>query len=311
MQNSFAPEGCLSGTKENTEFIRSEAGLRLAKETGKILESTVICCDRDLNLTVALGNMIGMIPKEEAVYNPDGSPVKDIAVITRVGKPVCFKVKDIITHGGERKALLSRAEAQRDCIDGYLSYLLPGDVIPCRVTHTEKFGAFVDVGCGVPALLPIDCISVSRISHASDRLRTAMALRCVVRNIEEEPFRMFVTLKELLGSWEENAAGFYPGQTVRGIVRGTEPYGVFIELTPNLSGLSEYREGLEPGDEVAVYIKNTDSAKMKIKLVVVGKLEKSRRTELKYFTGADVTHIYRWLYSPPCSEKVIETVFDG
>lgn len=311
MQNSFAPEGCLSGTKENTEFIRSEAGLRLAKETGKILESTAICCDRDLNLTVALGNIVGIIPKDEAVYTADGSPVKDIAVITRVGKPVCFKVKDIISDGGVGKAILSRAEAQKDCIDGYLSYLLPGDVIPCRVTHTEKFGAFVDVGCGVPALLPIDCISVSRISHASDRLRTAMTLRCVVRNIESEPFRMFVTLKELLGSWEENAAEFSPGQTVRGIVRGTEPYGVFIELTPNLSGLSEYRDDVCPGDEVAVYIKNTDERKMKVKLVVVGKLEKSRQSELRYFTGADVTHIYRWLYSPPYAEKVVQTVFDG
>lgn len=311
MQNSFAPEGCLSGTKENTEFIRSEAGLRLAKETGKILESTAICCDRDLNLTVALGNIIGVIPKEEAVLPTDGSPVKDIAVITRVGKPVCFKVKDIVSDGGVRKAILSRAEAQKDCIDGYLSYLLPGDVIPCRVTHTEKFGAFVDVGCGVPALLPIDCISVSRISHASDRLRTAMTLRCIVRNIENGPFRMFVTLKELLGSWEENAAEFSPGQTVRGIVRGTEPYGVFIELAPNLSGLSEYRDDVNPGDEVAVYIKNTDGKKMKVKLVIVGRLEKSRQSELKYFTGADVTHIYRWLYSPPYADKIIETVFDG
>ncbi|MBQ1847608.1 MAG: S1 RNA-binding domain-containing protein [Clostridia bacterium] len=310
MQNSFAPEGCLSGTRENTEFIRSEAGLRLAKETGKILESTVICCDRELNLTVALGNTVGVIPKEEAVYNPDGSAVKDIAVITRVGKPVCFKVKDIICRDGVRKALLSRAEAQKDCIDGYLSYLLPGDVIPCRVTHTEKFGAFVDVGCGVPALLPIDCISVSRISHASDRLRTSMTLRCVVRNKEDDPFRMFVTLKELLGSWEENAAGFSAGQTVRGIVRGTEPYGVFIELTPNLSGLSEYRDDLKQGDEVAVYIKNTDKRKMKVKLVVVGSLEKTGLSELKYYTGSDVTHIYRWLYSPPCAEKTVETVFE-
>ena len=311
MQNSFAPEGCLSGTKENTEFIRSEAGLRLARETGKILESTAICCDRELNLTVALGNMIGIIPKDEAVLSQDGSPVKDIAVITRVGKPVCFKVKDITADGGVRKAILSRADAQKDCIDGYLSYLRRGDVIPCRVTHTEKFGAFVDVGCGVPALLPIDCISVSRISHASDRLRTAMTLRCVVRNIEDQPFRMFVTLKELLGSWEENAAEFSPGQTVRGTVRGTEPYGVFIELAPNLSGLSEYRDDVIPGDEVAVYIKSTDSRKMKVKLVVVGKLEKSRREELRYFTGADVTHIYRWLYSPPFADKVVQTVFDG
>ena len=40
----------------------------------------------------------------------------------------------------------------------------PDDILPCIVTHIEPFGAFCDVGCGISALLPIDCMSVSRIS---------------------------------------------------------------------------------------------------------------------------------------------------
>ena len=38
------------------------------------------------------------------------------------------------------------------------------------VTHIEPFGAFCDVGCGISALLPIDCMSVSRISSPADRV---------------------------------------------------------------------------------------------------------------------------------------------
>ena len=309
MQNSFMPEGCLYGTAENTGYIRNEAGLRLAQQTGAAIEGIVTSCGRSLDLKVDLGEFTGIIPYSETVYSPQGEPAKDIAVITRVGKPVCFKIKALVCEGAEKTALLSRAEAQRECMDDYVSYLLPGDVIKCRVTHTEKFGAFTDVGRGVTALLPIDCISVSRISHASDRLRVGDSLKCVVSRIENSPFRLFLSLKELLGTWEENAAAFMPGQTVRGVVRGIEPYGVFVELAPNLSGLSEYRDDVEPGDEVAVYIKSIDPKKMKVKLVIVGKQGKALPSPLKYHISDNVTHIYRFIYSTPWSSKQSGTDF--
>ena len=76
--------------------------------------------------------------------------------------------------------------------------------------------------------------------------------------------RISLSHKELLGTWEENAAFFNAGDTVEGIVRGIEPYGVFVELTPNLSGLSEPRDGLREGERVCVYIKSIIPEKMKI-----------------------------------------------
>jgi small subunit ribosomal protein S1 len=309
MQNRYKPEGHLFGTAENTEYIKSESGLRLAQQIGKTLEGVAVSCDRTLDLKVDLCGFTGVIPRDKAVYVNDGESIKDIAVISRVGKPVCFKIEDFYSEHGEKRALLSRSEAQRECIDNYLSYLLPGDVIDCRVTHTEKFGAFCDVGCGVPALLPIDRISVSRISHSSDRLRCGDDIRCIVSRADDEPFRIFLTLRELLGTWEENAANFTPGQTVRGTVRGVEPYGVFIELTPNLSGLSEYRDDVEPGDDVAVFIKSIDPKKMKVKLVIVGKQGKASYTPLKYYVSNDVTHIYKFIYSTDLSSKITETDF--
>ena len=306
MQNSFVPEGRLYGTAENTAFLRNEAQLRLACQSDKTLEGIVTSCGRTLDLKVDLGSFTGIIPYAETVYSAEGQPAKDIAVITRVGKPVCFKIK---RFEDDKTAVLSRADAQRQCMDDYVSYLVPGDVIDCRVTHTEKFGAFIDIGCGITALLPIDCISVSRISHSSDRLRPGDDIRCVVSRIEKSPFRIFLTLKELLGTWEENAADFVPGQTVCGIVRGIEPYGVFIELSPNLSGLSEYRDDVEPGDEVAVYIKSIDPKKMKVKLVIVGRQGKAAPAPLKYCVPENVTHIYRFIYSTPLSSKPSETDF--
>ena len=63
-------------------------------------------------------------------------------------------------------------------------------------------------------------------------------LLCAIKNRDEQD-RIVLTLRELLGTWSENAACFAAGETVVGIVRSVEDYGVFIEIAPNLAGLAE------------------------------------------------------------------------
>lgn len=84
----------------------------------------------------------------------------------------------------------------------------------------------------------------------------------------EDTGRLHLTHKELLGTWEQNAALFAPGQTVPGIIRSVESYGVFVELTPNLTGLAEWQEGLCVGETAVVYIKSMQKERMKIKLLI-------------------------------------------
>ena len=180
-------------------------------------------------------------------------------------------------------------------------------MLPCTVTHIEGFGAFCDIGCGIAALLPIDCLSVSRISSPADRVRVGQQLLCAIKNRDAQG-RIVLTLRELLGTWSENAACFAPGETVVGIVRSVEEYGVFIEIAPNLAGLAEADPTLTPGQTVSVYIKNILPDKMKIKLVVVNKnLGQPLRFEPHYFVTRG--RIKKWIYSTPQSRKQIETVF--
>ncbi|MPM76798.1 30S ribosomal protein S1 [bioreactor metagenome] len=203
--------------------------------------------------------------------------------------------------------VLSRRAAQQECIDKYVSLLRPGDIIPCTVTRLAGFGAFVDIGCGIPSLITIDNLSVSRISHPSDRVREGWRLLCAVKG-RESPGRISLTLRELLGTWEENSARFSVGQTVAGVVRGIENYGVFIELTPNLAGLAEPQEALTVGDVAVVYIKSILSERMKIKLVVADHFKgEGEPIPLQYYIEGG--HIDRWVYSTDGAPKVIETVF--
>lgn len=314
MENSlYLPEGLKLDTKQNKEYLSTLAGLERARQEEVILEGMAVLCNGSLSLQVELGKGIrGIIPRDEVLWECGGNTVKDIAVITRVGKAVCFKVKEIrYTDSGEPVCILSRREAQRECYEHYLSHLSPGDIIPSKVTHMEQFGAFVDIGCGIISLLSIDCISVSRISHPSDRFTVGQHIRTVIKSIDFESGRIYVTHKELLGTWQENAALFSVGQTVAGIVRSIEDYGIFVELTPNLAGLAEYRDGITVGQTAAVYIKNIIPERMKVKLVLIDSYKGEKKADATLFAPKNkaVKHIDSWKYSPEGCRKQIESYF--
>jgi small subunit ribosomal protein S1 len=257
---------------------------------------------------VDLGPCKGIIPREEAAIGIEDGTTRDIAIISRVSKPVCFFVREIRDDAeGGPCAVLSRRKVQEECRREYIERLQPGDVIDARVTHLEPFGCFVDIGCGIASLIPIDAISVSRISHPRDRFKIGQDIKAVVRSLEPDG-RVTLSHKELLGTWDENAAAFEAGETVAGIVRSVEPYGIFVELAPNLAGLAEPREGVTAGQHAGVYIKSLIPDKMKVKLIIVDAFDAAYTPPQPryYFKGE---HMDIWRYSPETSERVIETRF--
>lgn len=299
----YSPEGL----QQKPESI-SLPMLEHAKKTKQILEAKAIMCDSDHNLIVDLGEIKGIIPREEAALGIREGSVKDIAVLSRVNKQICFKVNSISTDGIKTIASLSRLSAQEDALEYMLSTYSQGDVIPAKITHLEPFGAFADIGCGIVGLISIENISVSRISHPKDRFFVGQNILTVIKEIDKEQKRFSLSHKELLGTWEENASLFSVGQTVCGKVRSIEEYGIFIELTPNLAGLAEFKEGVCAGQQATVYIKNIIPEKMKIKLSIIDHFTEDEQVcEYKYFY--DKTHMDAFTYSPPSCSKLIQTVF--
>lgn len=303
----YCPEGELFMTPDNQSCIKSIFALQEAMLQGKILEARVLICDNDHDLHIDLPCAKGIIPREEGALGISEGTTKDIALITKVNKPVCFKVKQILKdENGGFTAVLSRREVQQECMENFISALTPGDVIPAKVTHLEQFGAFVDIGCGLPSLIPIDAISVSRISHPSDRFQTGQDIFVVIKDVSGG--RVWLSHKELLGTWEENASRFNYGETVSGIIRSVEDYGIFVELAPNLAGLAEPKEGAAVGQHASVYIKALIPEKMKVKLIIVDVFSGSHiHRPPEYFITEG--HISHWRYSPELSTKIIESRF--
>lgn len=303
----YYPEGWLGETTENRRSMMTPSALALAQVSETVLEATVQMCDTDHNLTVNLGCMQGIIPRSEGAIGITDGSTRDIALISRVGRPVCFVVTAIKSDdSGRLYALLSRRRAQELCRQSLLSERRIGDVINAKITHLESFGAFCDVGCGNVALLPIDAISVSRISHPKDRFRVGDDIRAIIKSVAPDG-KITLSHKELLGTWEENAARFSPGQTVSGVIRSIEEYGVFVELTPNLAGLAEPRNDVFIGQQASVFIKSIIPEKMKIKLIIIDSFDTAYTPEIQYFYPE--ARISEWNYSPELCYKKISSSF--
>lgn len=299
----FPPEGL------TPQPAFSVSSLRDAMENGDVLEAVAQRCDPQQNLRLSLGPVTGILPRAEALSPWISGAEREISVISKVGKRICFTVTSLESdEKGAPVAHLSRRIPQEQALEALLK-LPPGAVVTAKVTHLAPFGAFLDVGRGVVAMLPIEQISVARISHPKDRFQVGQKILAAVLSADQKKRRLTMTHKELLGTWMENASWFTPGETVRGIVRSVKEYGSFIELTPNLSGLADAREGLSPGDHVSVYVKSIRPERMKIKLQIIERLPPDPTPPpLKYqITDGVLEH---WVYSPPnYTGTPVESVF--
>lgn len=104
-----------------------------------------------------------------------------------------------------------------------------------------------------------------------EKLQLGQKIDVKIKSIDKENKKFFLSYKEMLGSWEENAKEFKEGSIVTGTVKETAKNngGIFIELKPNLIGMCEYTNKIKYGEKISVKIKKIIPDKKKIKLVVV------------------------------------------
>jgi small subunit ribosomal protein S1 len=247
------------------------------------------------------------------------------AAKVHVNRPTAFYIDGIGNYDGysvdcERSEttrecfILTRAALQEDFYSAFLSNKAVGDIISGRVSGFSHSAAYIDLGCGVTALLPVSNMSVNRIQEPQDRLHYMQRIRAVIKSIDSYG-RFVLSMRELLGTWKENAALFEKGSTVCGIVRDIMDYGAFIELSPNLAGLANFEENYPVyyGETVLVNITDINPGKMKIRLKIIGTaavnenlLNVNKPTQ--YFIPEN-NHMDSWTFSTPDSPKQIRSTF--
>lgn len=294
MNTTYYPEGMFPQHLNAQSMTREQ--LKKAYLDGTILQAEARSATASHDLLVDLGPIEGFIPRSETAIGIEDGSVRDIAILSRVGKPICFKIASIEgLYESKPTITLSRKLAQEEALEYLLREIPNGTIVPAVVTHLDRFGAFCDIGCGNVSLLSIENISVSRITHSRERFHEGEEIYVAIASKDTRLRRLNLTHKELLGTWQENAEHFSVGETVVGIVRSIKDYGVFIELTPNLSGLAEYRDDLYAGDRVSVYIKAILPERQKVKLIVIKLLPQEREpVPLNYYKTSG--NISSWRY---------------
>ena len=121
----------------------SPAELRAAMANREILQSTALAFDTQRQLRFELGGIKAVMPFAQCADGAENGSVRDIAVLTRVGRPTCFIIESLDTdESGQPFYRLSRAEAQRMFKAEYPDTLTPGDILPCTVTILNPLARF-------------------------------------------------------------------------------------------------------------------------------------------------------------------------
>ncbi len=187
------------------------------------------------------------------------------------------KKKNIVVS---RRKLLSLQKVENEGL--WMQAHKVGDLVDGRVTRTEQFGAFVDLGGGVEGLVHVSEIGYTRLKHAADGIRVGDPVQVKILRVEEEESRLKISLSikqagGLSDPWMQVPQKFPVGTMVDGIVDKKEVFGLFVVLTPGINGLlpkSKWRdaeesknyEKLKKGDTVKVRIDEIKFEERKISL---------------------------------------------
>ncbi len=248
--------------------------------------------------TVDLPGVRGFVPFSHMEVGP-ARPAAEY-----VGRTLRFRVlevrgKDVVLS---RSALL-REEQERERRE-VLARLEVGQELETSVVKVERFGAFVDVGGGLHALVPTSEMAWSSASDVRDMLRPGFGVRVKIIALEREGARpkITVSMKQISRDpWLDAASQFAVQQVVKGRVTRLAPFGAFLEIAPGIEGLvhiselsSEKRvqsanEIVKIGEEREAVVVAVDTAQRRIGLSIAQVPDASIDPEAreKYMRPAD------------------------
>jgi small subunit ribosomal protein S1 len=155
-----------------------------------------------------------------------------------------------------------------------LADLKPTMRLEGRVTKTELFGAFVDVGAEREGMVHISMLKQGHVNRVEDVVQEGQQVEVWVHRVDPNAGRLELTMiRPVQLKWKD----IKPGTQLKGKVVRLESFGAFIDVGAERPGLvhvselsTEYvsnpSEIVSVGDEVEVNVIDVDRRKRQIRL---------------------------------------------
>ena len=113
----YLPEGSYAALPAVRQALASPDGLRRAQDEGMILEAPAQRCTPAHDLLFDLGFAQGIMPRACCALGVAEGDTREIAILSRVGKPTCFAVTGVDAAADPPAVWLSRTIAQQRAQD--------------------------------------------------------------------------------------------------------------------------------------------------------------------------------------------------
>ncbi len=202
-------------------------------------------------------------------------PEKGQPIESLVGATVPLKILD--TDEKQKRLVVSHRRAvgddRRAARAAVLEALTVGADREATVVRIADFGAFVDLGGGVDALIPLSELAFENVKAASDVVTVGEKLTVRIIRVDAAGKRIAASRKAALHDpWREHAALLKPGTVVEGKVVGKDGR-LDVEIAPNVIGSVSDRdadpEEYSIGETVEVTVRFADHRNRRLRLTTM------------------------------------------
>jgi ribosomal protein S1 len=170
----------------------------------------------------------------------------------------------VVSH---RRAL---QEERRSARQDLIRSLKVGEERESTVVRLTDFGAFVDLGSGVDALVPVSELAFERVEKPADVVHVGDKLKVRILRVEQNGKKIAASRKGALSDpWREHADVLRQGKTVEGKVIAKDRR-LDVEIAPGVTGSISDREvnpeDYEIGETIEVTVRSIDFRNRRLRL---------------------------------------------
>lgn len=279
-------DGRLLLSKKRADFERAWDRVMEALEDRRVLHAMVTERVKG-GLVVDLG-IRGFVPASHV----GSGDFKHINLDKYVGQSIPLKVIEV--DRDKRKVILSHKQATEEergrRKKETLEALKEGQIREGIVRRVTDYGAFIDLG-GIDGLLHVSEMSWARVNHPSEVVKVGDTLQVMILKLRLDEGRISLGLRQILPDpWEEVAAKYHVGDTIKATVSRLVPFGAFVLLEGGIEAIipnselatrrvSKPQDVVNPGDEVEARVIEMKPEERKLTLSIRRIQEETQRAQ--------------------------------